>query len=114
MDMTFLSLSRVLLVSVLVILTGCQTVDTVIGGAETVYSCVDASTLAIRPGPGRHHLDVTYTYAGQVVYRDVLQSVSSDFGERFRADDGTSFWLNEEKGLFSRPGESLILCHLGA
>lgn len=93
-------------------MTACQTVDTVIGGKETRYGCVEGSVLTLQPGYNRHHVDVTYHYGGQLLYRATLQATSSDFGERFRADDGTSFWLNGEKGLFSRPGENLILCHL--
>lgn len=92
--------------------TACQTVDTVIGGTETRYGCVEGSFLTVRPGYNRRHLDVTYYYNGQLLYSAALRAMPSDFGERFRADDGTSFWLNGTKGLFSRPGEDMILCHL--
>ena len=102
---------HVLTVFGLLALTGCQTVDSVIGGEELHYNCVEGSTLAGRLGQGRKHLDVTYTYSGQVIYRGVLQSMATDFGERFRAEDGTSFWINEQKGLLNRPGEEPILCH---
>lgn len=93
------------------VLTGCQTVDTVVGGPAVTYACVQGGILSVRPGAGRRHIDVTYYYDSQKIYSNVLESMPSDFGERFRADDGTSFWLNEEKGLFSRPGEDMALCH---
>lgn len=93
------------------ILTACQTVDAVTGGPEVIYACVQGGLLSVRPGAGRRHLDVTYHYNNQKIYHNVMQATPSDFGERFRADDGTSFWLNDEKGLFSRPGEDMALCH---
>ena len=67
-------------------LTACQTVDTVIGGKQTRYGCVEGSVLTLQPGYNRHHVDVTYHYDGQLLYRATLQATSSDFGERFRAD----------------------------
>ena len=93
-------------------ITACQTVSTAIGGTQTRYGCVEGSILTLQPGYNRHLVDVTYHYDGQLLYRATLQAASSDFGERFRADDGTSFWLNGTKGLFSRPGEDMVLCHL--
>ena len=92
-------------------LGGCQTVDSVIGGPESHYSCVTGGLITARPGVNRRHLDVTYALDGQVYFKGVLQSVPSDFGERFTADTGTTFWINGDKGLFSRPGEDQILCH---
>ncbi len=93
------------------VLTGCQTVNTVVGGTETTYACVQGDSVVIRPGAGRRHLDVTYYAAGHKVYSGVLKATASDFGERFTTGDGTSFWLNNEKGLFSRSGEDMVLCH---
>lgn len=92
-------------------LPGCQTVNLVTGGPEVTYTCVEGSVLTLRPASARRSMDATYTYAGQVVYRGPLAAIGSDFGERFRAADGTSFWMNDQKGLFSRPGEDMILCH---
>lgn len=95
----------------LLALNGCQTVDAVVGGPETRYGCVTGGSVSTRAGMGRHHLDVTYTQDGQTYYSGALDAVPSDFGERFRAADGTSFWINDDKGLFSRPGDSQMLCH---
>lgn len=95
----------------LLALNGCQTVDAVVGGPESRYSCVTGGYVTTRPGMGRRHMDVTYTQDGQVYFNGVLASMLSDFGERFRADDGTSFWINDDKALFNRPGEEQILCH---
>lgn len=92
-------------------LAGCQTVDTVMGVPEVHFACVDGSYLDVRTGVRGSHANVAHRDKGEILYQGTMQAAESDFGQRFRAADGTSFWLNGEKGLFTQPGSNMILCH---
>lgn len=93
-------------------LAGCGTVDRVIAGPPVLYACADGSFLSAQPGPGRRHMDVTYSDEGRTAYNGMLPAVDADFGERFSRLDGPTLWLNESKALFIRPGENQALCQI--
>lgn len=99
----------------LLALTACQTlgttVNSVLGGPETRYACVTGGAIAARAGMGNRHMDVTYAEDGKVYFSGTLSAVTADFGKRFGDASGTIFWLNDDKALFSRPGETQLLCH---
>lgn len=94
------------------LLAGCETAVplTYMGTAEN-YSCVNGGVLTARYNGSHHHLGLTYALNGQTLYQGDLRHIDADFGSRFQGDDGVSFWVNGEKGLLSRPGDEMLLCH---
>ncbi len=98
--------------AMLLALAGCATVDTALTGPAASYSCVDGSTLSLRPGLSRRHIEVTYSDEGRIVFQATLPAIEADFGERFSDSNGNTLWLNENKALLVRPGVDQALCHL--
>lgn len=100
------------LLTATLLVAGCETVAPLAytGTAER-YSCVNGGGLAARYNASHRHLALTYTLDGQTLYQGDLRHIDADFGSRFQGDDGVSFWVNGDKGLLSRPGDEMLLCH---
>lgn len=99
-------------IAMLLALSGCATMDTAISGPAVIYSCVDGSSLSLRTGLSRRHIEVTYTDEGHTAFKATLPATDADFGERFSDTAGNTLWLNQDKALLVRPGIDQALCHL--
>lgn len=100
------------LMAATLLVAGCETaIPLTYTGTAEYYSCVNGGMLTARYNSSHHHLGLTYALNGQTLYQGDLRHIDADFGSRFQGDDGVSFWVNGHKGLLSRAGEEMLLCH---
>ena len=103
----------VLVLGFALLLAGCVTdgvgdrlVSVVDGsGAEQVYVCRNGDTVSALYGSQGKAARITV--GGVTVQVDPVQA---PFGERFKADDGTTFWVNGDDVLLEWTNGTMLFC----